>query len=77
MNDLNLAVSLKMAMSKVMCASNISKDCLPEPECCPEKSIALVIENLNPKKLWIVTFESAAAVSVDNIKGIVGGSNIS
>ena len=49
MNDLNLAVSLKMAMSKVMCASNISKDCLPEPECYTEKSIALVIENLNPK----------------------------
>ena len=52
MNDLNLAVSLKMAMSEVMCASNISKDCLPEPECCPEKSIALVIENLNPKKSY-------------------------
>ena len=52
MNDLNLAVSLKMAMSKVMCASNISKDCLPEPECYTEKSITLVIENLNPKNSY-------------------------
>ena len=69
--------SLKMAMSKVMCASNISKDCFPEPECYVEKSMALVIENLNPKAVMdYVRFKSATTVSVDNIKGIVGGSNM-
>ena len=66
-----------MAMSKPLCAPEISKKLIPEPDTYIRKDLTLVIENLNPNCVMdYVRYHSKTAVRVDNIKSIVGGHNM-
>ena len=66
-----------MALSKPMCATEISPLCILDPECYISKELTLVFENLNPRAVMdYVRYRSKNAVSVDAIKGIVGGQNM-
>ena len=68
---------VNMALSKQLFASEISPECIPDPECYIRKELTLVIENLNPHGVMdYVRYCSKPAVSVDNIKAIVGGPNM-